>query len=37
VAARGWVGPPIRRTTLIGFRVARTLGPRRVSLALEGR
>jgi formylglycine-generating enzyme required for sulfatase activity len=37
VAARGWVGPPTRRTTLIGFRVARTLGPQRVSHALEGR
>jgi|SoiMethySBSTD1v2_1073268.scaffolds.fasta_scaffold776917_1 hypothetical protein len=37
VAGCGRVGPPTRRTTLIGFRVARTLGPQRVSHALEGR
>jgi formylglycine-generating enzyme required for sulfatase activity len=30
-AARGWGGPPNRRMSIVGFRVARTLGPDRVS------
>jgi hypothetical protein len=37
IAGRCSARPPTRRTTLIGFRVARTLGPQRVSHALEGR